>query len=79
MSEVDEFKKGVIKGLEEFIKKADEIFILRKPKLRYVKPEHIARPIERVIETVRVIRILKNAKNEIEEGGERKWEGNTRW
>jgi lipid II:glycine glycyltransferase (peptidoglycan interpeptide bridge formation enzyme) len=78
MSEVDEFKKEVIKKLEEFIKKADEIFILMKPKLRYVNPEHIATPIDRVLEIVRVIRILKNAKNEIEKGGEWKWEENTR-
>jgi hypothetical protein len=79
MSEVDEFKKEVIKKLEEFIKKADEIFISKKSEPRYTKPEHIARPIERVLETFRVIRILKNAKNEIEKGGEGKWEGNTRW
>jgi hypothetical protein len=79
MSEVDEFKKEVIKKLEEFIKKADEIFISRKSEPRYVKPEHIARPIERVLETGKIIKILKNAKNKIEEGGEGKWEKNTRW
>jgi alkyl hydroperoxide reductase subunit AhpC len=78
VSRIEDYKEEVIRRLEELIQKGEEIFLIKsEPKLRYIMPEHISGPIRESLETVRIIRTLKNAKNKIE-GGERKWEENTR-
>jgi hypothetical protein len=59
------FRKEVIENLEALIKKGEKMFFSRR-----CGPEHISKPLQRVLETFRIMRILNKALNEIKEGGE---------
>jgi len=61
---MEEFKKEIIKKINEWIKKSNKLLQSRG---NFANPEHISGPIERVLEVVRIVKILQETKRKINE------------